>query len=71
MNHANEQLLREWYDNGEKCGSNFTGNIVQEYVRNPYLYNGFKLEFRTYFSIVSTDPTIVVLYKKALVKSCA
>lgn len=45
--------------------------IVQEYVTNPYLYNGHKMEFRTYFQIASTNPPILYGYKKALIKQCA
>lgn len=45
--------------------------MVQEYVRNPYLFKGRKLEFRTYFSVPSTYPPILYVHKKALLKQCA
>jgi len=38
-----EAHLRHWYRNGDECGRNRSGAIVQEYVANPYLYNVNKL----------------------------
>ncbi|CAD8070420.1 unnamed protein product [Paramecium sonneborni] len=71
VDKENEQLIRKQYNNGSFCGKNNQKVIIQEYLKNPYLYKGHKMEFRCYFQIASTNPPILFGYKKALIKQCA
>lgn len=59
---ANELL--EKYDHGKKCGSIKQQIVGQKYISNPFLYKGHKIEFRIYFSIVSTKPMVAYSYSK-------
>ncbi|CAK77369.1 unnamed protein product (macronuclear) [Paramecium tetraurelia] len=71
VDKENEQLIRKQYNNGTFCGKNNQNVIIQEYIKNPYLFKGHKMEFRSYFQIASTNPPILFGYKKALIKQCA
>ncbi|CAD8067466.1 unnamed protein product [Paramecium primaurelia] len=71
VDKENEQLIRKQYNNGTFCGKNNQNVIIQEYIKNPYLFKGHKMEFRSYFQIASTNPPILYGYKKALIKQCA
>ena len=54
-----EELLKETYENGTKCG-NITRQLqMQRYISNPPLINGRKFDFRSYILIASTNPLIV------------
>ena len=38
-------------------------NIVQKYIHNPFLLNGYKFDFRCYMFIVSMNPYIVLYHR--------
>jgi len=42
--------------------------IVQSYISNPYLINGYKFDFRIYVLVTSIDPLRIYLYKNGLVR---
>jgi len=42
--------------------------IVQSYISNPYLINGYKFDFRIYVLVTSVDPLRIYLYKNGLVR---
>jgi len=42
--------------------------IVQSYISNPYLINGYKFDFRIYVLVTSINPLRIYLYKNGLVR---
>ncbi|CAF4318318.1 unnamed protein product, partial [Adineta steineri] len=48
-----------------KCNDNY---IIQEYIREPYLIDGFKFDLRIYALITSCDPLRVFIYNDGLVR---
>lgn len=53
-----ETYLRNFYDNGTKCGEIKDYFLIQNYIHNPLLLNGHKFDFRIYMLIASTNPLI-------------
>jgi len=45
------------YKNTQKCGK--PGYIAQKYIKNPFLLNGHKFDFRVYLFIASMDPLLL------------
>jgi hypothetical protein len=43
-------------------------NIVQQYLVNPLLINGFKVDFRIYCVVTSFDPLLIYVYNEGLVR---
>eukprot|EP00877_Chromochloris_zofingiensis_P014368 jgi/Chrzof1/9185/Cz03g39030.t1 len=44
--------------------------VVQHYLKNPVLINGFKFDLRVYALVLSADPLRVFLYNEGLVRFC-
>lgn len=44
--------------------------VVQEYIANPYLIDGYKFDLRVYCLVVSCDPLRILVYKDGLVRFC-
>ena len=42
--------------------------IVQSYIQNPFLINGYKFDFRIYVLVTSINPLRIYLYKDGLVR---
>ena len=42
--------------------------IVQSYIQNPLLINGYKFDFRIYVLVTSINPLRIYLYKDGLVR---
>ena len=59
VNQTEEQILRDTYKNGELCGQVNKSTIVQTYIYNPLLLDGYKFDFRVYMVIASTNPMAV------------
>ncbi|KAM3127735.1 hypothetical protein pb186bvf_020167 [Paramecium bursaria] len=68
--HEVENIKND-YGNGKKCGQVKELKVVQQYINNPYLYKGHKIEFRIYFVFASTLPIIAYAHDKALIRRCA
>ncbi|CAD8170403.1 unnamed protein product [Paramecium octaurelia] len=64
-----EELNRK-FDKGELCGSVKTFKVAQQYIVNPLLYKGHKIEFRVYWILASTNPIIAYAYDKTLIRRC-
>ena len=45
-------------------------SVVQLYVDNPFLIDGYKFDLRVYALIVSVDPIRILLFKDGLVRLC-
>ncbi|CAD8156648.1 unnamed protein product [Paramecium pentaurelia] len=63
--------ILEEYNYGQECGNISKQVIAQRYISNPFLYKGHKIEFRIYYTIISTKPVIAYSYSRALIKRCA
>lgn len=42
--------------------------VVQKYMRNPYLIDGYKFDLRIYCMITSCDPLRIFIYKEGMVR---
>ena len=42
--------------------------IVQSYIPNPLLINGYKFDFRLYVLVTSINPLRIYLYKDGMVR---
>ncbi|CAD8090559.1 unnamed protein product [Paramecium sonneborni] len=62
--------LNKKFDKGELCGSVKTFKVAQQYIGNPLLYKGHKIEFRVYWILASTNPIIAYAYDKTLIRRC-
>ncbi|CAD8109435.1 unnamed protein product [Paramecium sonneborni] len=62
--------LKNRFQNGEICGQIKTYKVAQQYIGNPLLYKGHKIEFRVYWIIASTNPLIAYAYDKTLIRRC-
>ena len=69
--YGDEVNLKSQYEYGKLCGRLHQIMIVQRYVANPVLFEGYKIELRIYFLIASTDPLIVFSQNRAHIKKCA
>ncbi|CAK61412.1 unnamed protein product (macronuclear) [Paramecium tetraurelia] len=64
------EQLREKFQNGYACGEIKTYKLAQQYIGNPFLFKGHKIEFRVYWIVVSTNPLIAYAYDKTLIRRC-
>ncbi|CAD8200294.1 unnamed protein product [Paramecium pentaurelia] len=62
--------LKEKFQYGQICGQIKTYRVAQQYIGNPLLFKGHKIEFRVYWIIVSTNPLIAYAYDKTLIRRC-
>lgn len=44
--------------------------VVQEYIAQPLLIDGFKFDMRIYAMVISCDPLCIYLYKEGLARFC-
>jgi tubulin polyglutamylase TTLL4 len=59
----------EYVDDGEdNSGNTDEVSVVQQYVPNPLLINGFKVDFRIYCVVTSFDPLLIYVYNEGLVR---
>ncbi|CAD8093785.1 unnamed protein product [Paramecium primaurelia] len=65
-----KEELNKKFDKGELCGSVKTFKVAQQYIGNPLLYKGHKIEFRVYWILASTNPIIAYAYDKTLIRRC-
>ncbi|CAK79159.1 unnamed protein product (macronuclear) [Paramecium tetraurelia] len=65
-----KEELNKKFDKGELCGSVKTFKVAQQYIVNPLLYKGHKIEFRVYWILASTNPIIAYAYDKTLIRRC-
>jgi len=56
---AQEEMVRQAYQNGSECGKNQSSTVMQRYIGNPLLLLGHKFDFRIYMLIASTNPMIL------------
>jgi len=54
-----ETKLRSQYQDGALCGKVLSNNLMQDYIHNPLLVNGKKVDLRIFIIIASTNPMIV------------
>ena len=45
-------------------------NVVQEYIHNPLLIDGFKFDLRIYVLITCAEPLRILIYQEGLVRLC-
>jgi len=57
-----EDLVRERYDDGNKCGQISDNTVMQWYVPNPLTIEGHKFDIRVHFLVASIDPLIIYYY---------
>ncbi|CAD8189187.1 unnamed protein product [Paramecium octaurelia] len=62
--------LKDKFQNGYVCGQIKTYRVAQQYIGNPVLFKGHKIEFRVYWIIASTNPLIAYAYDKTLIRRC-
>ncbi|CAK92738.1 unnamed protein product (macronuclear) [Paramecium tetraurelia] len=62
--------LKDKFQNGQVCGQIKTYRVAQQYIGNPQLFKGHKIEFRVYWIIASTNPLIAYAYDKTLIRRC-
>eukprot|EP01006_Ploeotia_vitrea_P025637 TRINITY_DN58539_c0_g1_i1.p1 TRINITY_DN58539_c0_g1~~TRINITY_DN58539_c0_g1_i1.p1 ORF type:complete len:1417 (-),score=160.11 TRINITY_DN58539_c0_g1_i1:52-4302(-) len=48
----------------------FDDAVVQEYIPNPMLIEGYKFDIRVYVLVLSCDPLKILLYQNGLVRLC-
>ncbi|CAD8070870.1 unnamed protein product [Paramecium sonneborni] len=65
-----KEELNKRFKKGELCGSVNTLKVAQQYIGNPLLYKGHKIEFRVYWILASTNPIIGYAYDKTLIRRC-
>ncbi|VDQ15323.1 unnamed protein product [Trichobilharzia regenti] len=59
------------YRNANQVPSNINDNItcvIQEYIDNPLLIDGYKCDLRVYVLITSCDPLRIFMYNDGLVR---
>jgi tubulin polyglutamylase TTLL6/13 len=44
--------------------------VAQQYLKNPFLVNGLKLDMRIYSLVLSCDPLRIFIYQEGLVRFC-
>ncbi|CAD8208080.1 unnamed protein product [Paramecium octaurelia] len=64
------EKLKEKFQNGLGCGVIQTYKVAQQYIGNPLLFKGHKIEFRVYWIVASTNPLIAYAYDKTLIRRC-